>query len=335
MAPRVCRDVAEMIGDTPLLELPLRNPNAQLFLKMEKTNPGQSMKDRMALSMIEAAEKSGRLLPGGTIVESSSGNTATGLALIAASRGYRFIAVVDHHAAKEKIDIIRAYGGEIVQVGGDLPADRVAVYEREQTAERLANEIPNAIFLNQADNPDNPAGYAGLADELIQSLGAVQTLVGGIGTGGSLCGTARALKQRSPGSQVVAVEPVGSVIFGGKDGPYLQSGTGNPGSVDIAGNVDRRLIDCNRLVSDPAAFNTVRFLARRKGILVGGSGGGVIHEALEIANEDGQTGNVVAIVPDGGEKYISTIFNDEWMRNHDLFDPCVETRLRLLMALSQ
>ncbi len=335
MTPRVCRDISEMIGDTPLLELPVRNPNAQLYLKMEKTNPGQSMKDRMALSMIEAAERSGRLSPGGTIVESSSGNTATGLALIAASRGYRFIAVVDHHAAREKIDVIRAYGGEIVQVGGDLPADRVAVYEREQTAERLAREIPHAIFLNQADNPDNPAGYGGLADELIQSLGVVQTLVGSIGTGGSLCGTARALKQRSPESKVVAVEPVGSVIFGGQDGPYLQSGTGNPGSVDIAGNVDRSLIDRNRLVSDPAAFNTARFLARRKEVLVGGSGGGVVHEALEIANEEGQTGNVVAIVPDGGEKYISTIFNDEWMKSHDLFDPRVETRLQLLMALSQ
>ncbi len=335
MSPRVFRDVSEMIGGTPLLKLPVRNSEAQLFLKMEKTNPGQSMKDRMALSMIEGAERDGRLKPGGTIVESSSGNTATGLALIAASRGYRFIAVVDHHAAREKIDIIRAYGGEIVQVGDDLPADRVAVYEREQTAERLAREIPNAIFLNQADNPDNPAGYAGLADELLQSLGEVHTLIGGIGTGGSLCGTARALKQRSPESHVVAVEPVGSVIFGGKDGPYLQSGTGNPGSVDIAGNVDRSLVDRSRLVSDPAAFNTARFLARRKGILVGGSGGGVIHEALEIANEEGQQGNVVAIVPDGGEKYISTIFNDEWMKRHDLFDPRVETRLQLLMALSQ
>ncbi len=195
MSPRVCRDISEMIGDTPLLELPVRNRDAHLFLKMEKTNPGQSMKDRMALSMIESAEKSGRLVPGGTIVESSSGNTATGLALIAASRGYRFIAVVDHHAAREKIDIIRAYGGEIVQVGGDLPADRVAVYEREQTAERLAQEIPHAIFLNQADNPDNPAGYTELANELLEALGRVNVLVGGIGTGGSLCGTARALNQ--------------------------------------------------------------------------------------------------------------------------------------------
>lgn len=334
MAPRLCDDVTQMIGDTPLLRLPTRNPDWRLFLKMEKTNPGQSMKDRMALSMIEGAERRGALIPGGTIIESSSGNTATGLALIAAARGYRFIAVVDHHAAREKIDIIRAYGGEIVQVGGDLPADRVAVREREDTAERLAREIPNAIFLNQADNPDNPAGYAGLANELISALGKVNVLVGGIGTGGSLCGTARALQQRDPSAEVVAVEPVGSIIFGGQDGPYLQSGTGNPGSVDIAGNVDRALVNDHRHVSDKAAFNTARFLARRRGILVGGSAGGVVYEALELADRKEGQGNMVAIVPDGGEKYISTLFNEGWMRSHDLIDPVIETRLQLLTTLA-
>lgn len=331
--PQKCKDITEMIGDTPLLHLPTATPDCPLYLKMEKTNPGQSMKDRMALSMIMGAEKRGTLQPGGTIIESSSGNTAIGLAMIAASRGYKFIAVVDHHASQEKIAIIQAYGGIIVRVGEGHKADQVAVKEREETAARLASEIPNSIFLNQADNPDNPAGYSSLADEILEKLSSVRTLIGSIGTGGSLCGTSRALKQKRSDIKVVAVEPQGSVIFGGPDEPYFQSGTGNPGSVKIADNVDRGLIDKNCYASDREAFNTARFLARHFGILIGGSSGGVIYKALEFAHDRKISGPTVTLVADGGEKYISTIFNDEWMRSHDLLDESVETRLRFFTTI--
>ncbi|MFH1284105.1 MAG: cysteine synthase family protein [Candidatus Peregrinibacteria bacterium] len=322
-----------MIGGTPLLELPVRNPNWQLYLKMEKTNPGQSMKDRMALSMINGAEQRGNLKPGGTIIESSSGNTAIGLAMIAAARGYRFIAVVDHHAAKEKINIIRAYGGEVVYVGEGHAPDKVAVKEREEMAARLASEIPNSFFPNQADNPDNPVGYGSLAQEIIEALVNVRILIGSIGTGGSLCGTARALKKNDSSIKVAAVEPKGSVIFGGPDGPYFQSGTGNPGSVEIAGNVDRSVIDENHWASDKEAFNTARFLAKSKGILVGGSAGGVVYKALELTHSREGGGNMVALIPDGGERYISTLFNDDWMHTKQLLDISVETHLRILMKL--
>lgn len=332
--PRRCSDITEMIGDTPLLEIPVRNDGWQLFLKMEKTNPGQSMKDRMALSMINEAEQRGLLQPGGTIIESSSGNTAIGLAMIAAARGYKFIAVVDHHAAKEKIDIIRAYGGEIVYVGEGSSPDKVAVKEREEMAARLNREIPNSFFPNQADNPANPRGYERLAEEILREVDDIRILIGGIGTGGSLCGTARALKQHAPSIEAIAIEPKGSVIFGGPDGPYFQSGTGNPGSVEIAKNVDKSVIDDHYLVSDREAFNTARFLARHRGILVGGSSGGVIYKALEVINGKEGEGSMVAIVADGGEKYISTVFNDEWMHHNKLIDMSVETRLKIFMKIA-
>lgn len=330
---RICSNVTEMIGNTPLLELPVKNPNWHLYLKMEKTNPGQSMKDRMALSMIKGAEKRGDLQPGGTIIESSSGNTAIGLAMIAAARGYRFIAVMDHHSAKEKINIIRAYGGKVVYVGESCAPDKVAVKEREEMAARLASEIPGSFFPNQADNPDNPLGYEPLAREILETLGDVRMLIGSIGTGGSLCGTARALKNHNSSVKVAAVEPKGSVIFGGPDGPYFQSGTGNPGSVEIAKNVDRSVIDENHWASDKEAFNTARFLARNMGILVGGSAGGVVYKAIELADCRKGGGNMVALIPDGGEKYISTVFNDDWMHDKQLFDISIETHLRILMGL--
>lgn len=330
---RIAHKITDLIGETPVLEVPITNPNWHLLLKLEKSNPGQSMKDRMALSMIEDAERKGTLRPGGTIVESSSGNTATGLALIAASKGYRFIAVVDHHTSSEKIGIIRAYGGEVVVVGDGMPEDRVAVHAREQKAAELASQIPGAVFLNQADNPANPAGYIALANELRRDIGEVTALIGSIGTGGSLCGTARALKNVSLSTEIIAVEPKGSVIFGGQDGPYLQSGTGNPGSVEIADNVNTALVDRNLYATDAEAFNTARFFARRLGILLGGSAGGVVFKALEELESRSGSGNMVALIPDGGEKYISTIFNDVWMHGHSLIEPAIEARLQILTAL--
>lgn len=325
--------ISDTTGQTPLVRLPLHLTGKALWLKLEKFNPGQSMKDRMARSMLDAAEADGRLQPGATVVESSSGNTATALAILAAERGYRFIAVVDHHAARDKIRTLQAYGVEVVRVGADGDEDQVATRAREAHAERLAGSIPGAVFLRQAHNLANRAGYVStMARELFDDLGAdLQLLVGAVGTGGSLSGTARGLKALAPGVRVIGVEPAGSIIFGGAPGPYYQSGTGTPGGVDIGANVDFSVIDEGRTVSDGAAFTTARFLARHNGLLVGGAAGGVIYTALALLAET-TARCAVAIVGDGGEKYLDTVFDDAWFATRGLQDETVERALEQLVA---
>lgn len=320
--------ISGLIGRTPLLEVPLRATTARLFLKLEKFNPGQSMKDRMALSMVEDAERSGRLKPGGTIIESSSGNTATGVAMIAAERGYRFIAVVDHHASPEKLRAIRAYGAETRTVEGVHDEGRVATKARETLARVLERTLPGSVYLNQPDNPANPDGYrTTMAQELLAELGALDLLVGAVGTGGSLSGTARALRDLGRGVYVIGVEPVGSIIFGGVGAPYYQSGTGTPEGVEIARNVSFDVIDEGVNVGDAEAFTTARFLARERGILIGGAAGGVVYAALE-AIELRRTDVTVALVGDGGEKYLDTVFDDEWLIARGLLSTQVIDSLR-------
>lgn len=325
--------IESFIGDTPLLKLDVHNPLIEIFLKLEKFNPGQSMKDRMALNMINHAERMGLLQSGGTIIESSSGNTAIGLAMISASRGYHFIAVVDNHASVEKIRIIKAYGGEIKVVGDGYAEDEVAVVERERVAFEISKEIPNSIFFGQADNLANREGYINtLAVELHSSLGQIDYVFGCIGTGGSLCGTAMGLKKLIPDIKVVAVEPEGSIIFDGKPKPYFQSGTGNPQGADIPKNIDYGLIDKNLFASDSEAFSTCHFMAKRKGILIGGSSGGVLYKAIEYAFPLEKMTRIVVIIPDGGEKYVSTIFNDEWIEARNIIDPNVVNKLERMVV---
>jgi len=313
-----------------MLRLPIQNPKWKLYMKMEKFNPGQSMKDRMAFSMIAQAEMDGLLGEGGCIIESTSGNTGIGLAMMAAERGYRFIAIVNHHAAEHKIRMMKAYGAEIIYVRSDYPEDQVAVGEREALAEKLSREIPNSFFPRQADNPSNSEGYySTLGPEIISDTeGEITALIGAVGTGGSLSGTARKLKEFNPNIRIIGVEPEGSIIFGGKGAPYYQSGTGNPANVDIAKNVDYSVIDQGLKVGDKEAFNTSRFLAKYKGILVGGSAGGVIYKALEFLRRRDDEGLMVAIVADGGERYLNTIFDDEWMTTRSLIDTATEEQLQ-------
>lgn len=330
--PAVVQRVTDLIGATPMLEMPLVTRGSRLLLKLEQWNPGRSMKDRMAYAMVRAAERTGRLRSGGTIIESSSGNTGTGLAIVAAERGYRFVAVVDHHAARDKIRTMKGLGAEIVMVDGDHAEGRVATKAREAFAATLEHRIPGSVYLRQADNPANAEAYTRtLAVELWQATaGRFDTLVGAVGTGGSLSGTARALKLLSPTLRVVGVEPLGSIIFGGPGGPYYQSGTGTPEGVEVGENVDYALIDAGHKVGDAEAFNTARFLARRFGLLVGGSAGGVIHVAVRLASASPST--VVAIVADAGEKYLDTVFDDEWMTQRDLVSPAVQREIESLFA---
>jgi cystathionine beta-synthase len=297
-------------------------------LKLEKNNPGGSMKDRMARSMVLAALEDGRLPPGGTIVESSSGNTGIGLAMIALELGLRFIAVVDHHAAPDKIRMMRALGAEIRYVEGDYREDEVAVVERQRLAAQLGAQLPDALFMNQSDNPANPEGYAGFVEELLAQLpDGVDAYVGCVGTGGSMTGIAQRLKRANPAVRTIAVEPAGSIVFGKPGHPYYQSGTGTPAGDEIGKVLDYGCIDEGVQVTDTQAFETARFIARRYGLLVGGSTGGTIYKALEFIAAGKLSGTVVTPVADGGEKYLSSVFDDEWMAKRDLFDPTIVEQL--------
>lgn len=324
--------ITDWIGCTPLLELKARHNDWRLYLKLEKFNPGGSMKDRMARGMIEAAERSGRLRPGGTIVESSSGNTGTGLALVAAERGYRFIVVVDHHTAKDKIRTMKALGATTIVIGADKPGDRVATADREALARQIAESTPGAVLMAQHENPANAASYDSLARDLVDTLGRIDILIGSVGTGGSLCGTARGLKAQCPITRVLGVEPKGSIIFGGNGGPYYQSGTGVPPDVELGSVIDYGLVDEGSVVDDVAAFNTCRFFARRFGLLLGGSAGAVLYAATERLKNLKGSGTMVALAGDGGEKYLDTIYDDDWMCQKNLLDRSVEADLAMILT---
>lgn len=319
--------VTDLIGNTPLLGISIPSRHARLLLKIEKNNPGGSIKDRMARNMIVAALKSGRLTPGGVVVESSSGNTGIGLAIAAVEYGLRFIAVVDHHAAPDKIAVMRALGAEIRHVEGDYREDEVAVVERQRLAAELASQIPGAMFMNQSDNAANAGGYSDFVREVIGETGGVDAYVGCVGTGGSMTGIARGLKVHNALTKTIAVEPDGSIVFGQPGHAYYQSGTGTPAGDTVGLVLDYSCIDLGVQVSDAQAFETARYMARRTGLLVGGSTGGVIYKALELIHSGLICGNVVAAVADGGEKYLHTVFSESWLKERNLLDPEIWDRL--------
>lgn len=322
--------VSQIIGATPLLELVCAPNGSRVLLKLEQFNPTGSAKIRMAKQMIEDAEAAGRLKPGGWIVESTSGNTGMGLALIAAERGYRFTAVVDNHSSKEKLRVMRALGAQFAYVG-DSCSGQLATAERDALAGKLAEE-QDACWTEQHNNPANPQGYAALAQELLDVLGdSITHCIGAVGTGGSLFGTGRVLRERIANVQIIGVEPLGSVIFGGPGGAYYQSGTGTPPGAEIGKLIDYELLDEGVTVTDRQAFNTARYLARHRGLLVGGSAGGVIYHALQKLMDTPPGSVLVALVCDGGEKYLDTVFDDDWMNARDLLDPDVDRELATLL----
>ena len=332
MRAQICNQMSDCIGFTPLLRLKSHKYPGEILLKLETMNPNGSMKDRPALNMIEDAERAGILKPGGTIVESTSGNTGLGLAMLAAERGYKFIAIVDGHAAEEKISIMQAYGAEIIKLPSDKSA--LATADREALAEQMARDNPNIYWTKQHDNPANSAAYSNtLANEVLTATaGKIDILIAAVGTGGSLCGTAGKIKALIPTLKVIGVEPEGSIAFGGVAKPYYQSGTGTPEGAAIGELVDYTLIDEGIKVSDRAAFNTARYLARKRGILIGGSAGGVIYAALQKLAEFTTPVRIVIIIADGGGKYLNTIFNDKWMNDKQLLDASIEQELDALLT---
>jgi cystathionine beta-synthase len=283
-APTIKDSILDAIGDTPLVRLSRIGAGLapQILAKLEMLNPGGSIKDRVAVALIAAAERDGLLEPGGTIVEPTSGNTGTGLAIAARLKGYRVIAVMPDKMSKEKIDLLRAYGAEVVVAPTDVPADSPRSYYR--VADRLTAEIPGAFQPNQYFNQANPqAHYESTGPEIWEQTGGrITHLVVGVGTGGTVTGTTRYLRERNPDLVVIGADPEGSIYSGGEEDmhPYLVEGVGEDFWPET---FDRTAVDRWVTVSDRDAFLTTRRLALEEAILAGGSSGLAVHAALEAA----------------------------------------------------
>ncbi len=312
LRPDYCADALAAIGNTPLVRLNSVTDGARCLVlaKVEYMNPGGSIKDRPAVAMLEAAEKAGLLKPGGTIVEPTSGNTGSGLAMAAAIRGYRCILVMPDKMSREKIDLLKAYGAEVVVTPTNVPSDSPESYYG--VANRLAAEIPGAFQPNQFHNHHNPdAHYATTGPEIWeQTRGTLTHFVAGIGTGGTISGTARYLKERNPKIHVIGADPEGSIYSGDTPRSYAVEGIGMN---YLPETVDLKVIDEMVRVSDRDSFLMARRITREEGLLVGGSSGTAAVAAIQLARSLPEDAVVVVIFPDSGRGYMSKIFNDEWM----------------------
>jgi cystathionine beta-synthase len=326
---RYVEHVADLVGNTPLVRLgPVAAGIATPVLaKVEYFNPGGSVKDRIALRMVEAAEASGELRPGGTIVEPTSGNTGVGLAIIAQRKGYRCVFVCPDKVGEDKRNVLKAYGAEVVVCPTAVDPDHPDSYYR--TSDRLVEEIDGAWKPNQYANPENPQShYLGTGPELWeQTDGRITHFVAGIGTGGTITGTGRYLKEVSGGRvQVIGADPEGSVYSGGTGRPYLVEGVGE----DFwPTTYDKDICDRIVAVSDADSFAMTRRLAREEALLVGGSCGmatvAALRVAAELAPDEARDAVVVVLLPDGGRGYLGKVFNDAWMAGYGFLPPAQGT----------
>ena len=297
------RNITELIGRTPLVEISgVEGQKARIAVKVEAFNPGGSVKDRIALSMIEDAEARGVLTPGATIIEPTSGNTGVGLAWIGRVKGYKVILTMPETMSRERRSLLKAYGAELVLTPG-TEGMKGAI----RKAEELRNATPGAIILGQFVNPANPAAHEKYTGEEIwnDTEGKVDIFVAGAGTGGTVSGTGRTLKRHKPEVKIIAVEPDGSpVLTEGHAGPHKIQGIG---AGFVPDTLDRAVVDEVLTVADEAAFEGMRLLSRREGILAGISSGAALSAALELARRDENAGKlIVALLPDTGERYLST-----------------------------
>ncbi|MDQ6709417.1 MAG: cystathionine beta-synthase [Candidatus Dormibacteraeota bacterium] len=312
---QVLDSILEAVGHTPLVRLHRVTAGVRpaIYAKVETLNPGGSVKDRIGLRMIEEAERSGKLRPGGTIVEPTSGNTGHALAIAAALKGYRMIFVMADKQSPEKIALLRAYGAEVVVCPTAVPRESPESYY--SVAERLSHEIPGAFQPNQYFNQANPrAHYETTGPEIWeQTDGRVDVFVAGLGTGGTMTGTARYLKEKKPSVMTVGADPDGSLYSGDTARPYKVEGIGED---FIPGTIDLTLIDRIVRVSDRDSFLYARRITREEGILVGGSAGTAMAAAIEVAKELEEKSVMVVILPDTGRNNLSKIYSDEWMRQN-------------------
>jgi cystathionine beta-synthase len=322
---RVCERLSEAVGETPLVRLTRAVPgfSGEVFAKLEFMNPMGSVKDRIARHMVERALATGRLRPGDTVIEASSGNTAMGLAMMAIERGLRCVMVVRRQTSREKLAALAALGVELVLVDGDLPPEDPESYNRK--ARQLAAEIPRAFFPDQHnDRANNEAHYATTGPEIWRQMdGKIDVFVCGIGTGGTISGVARYLKERDPAVRVVAIDVVGSVFT-----DHFKTGRhGEPSRYFVEGLGDEEVISCPEFelfddmlqVSDREAFLAARDLARSEAIFAGGSSGAALWGVREVVRAlagDRARSRIVTLFADSGSRYLSTIYDDAWMRRH-------------------
>lgn len=320
--------VVDVIGWTPLIRLNhvsagIRTP---IYGKAEFMNPGGSVKDRIGTAIIEAAEREGRLRPGGTIVEGTSGNTGIGLAIAAAQRGYRCIFTISDKMSQEKVRLLKAFGAEVIVTPAAVPPDHPDNYV--EAAKRIARETPNAVLADQFYNQANPeAHYRTTGPEIWeQTEGRVTHFIAAAGTGGTITGVGRYLKEKNPEVRVIGGDPLGSILCHVAETgthpeptPYKVEGIGQD---KIPGTLDLDVVDEWRTVDDRTAFAVARRLTREEGLFVGGSSGLIVQVALEIAREiDDPEACIVCILCDTGERYLSKVYNDEWLRENQLIEP--------------
>jgi cystathionine beta-synthase len=308
-------DVLEAIGHTPLVRLNqvVGELPATVLAKVEYLNPGGSVKDRIGLTMIADAEKRGLLSPGGTIIEATAGNTGVGLALVAAIKGYRCIFCMPDKMSQDKVNLLKAYGAEVVITPTSVPPDSPESYNG--VADRLAREIRGAYRPNQFANPMNPeAHYRTTGPEIWEATeGKVDVFVAGMGTGGTISGTGRYLKERNPHVLIVGADPEGSILSGDSPHPYRVEGIGED---FIPATFDRQVVDDMVRVSDAESFSMARRLAREEGLLVGGSSGTAVAGAIKYARRLDPGKVIVVLLPDTGRNYLSKLFSDTWMQDN-------------------
>ena len=326
MENTIMNSILDTLGNTPLVRLNqvTKDCTATVLAKVEYFNPGGSVKDRIAFAIVESAEREGQLKPGGTIVESTSGNTGAGLALVAALKGYKAIFTMPDKMSAEKVRLLKAYGADVIVTPTAVPPESPESYY--EVAKKIVRETPNAILANQYFNPVNPeAHYRTTGPEIWdQTGGQVDYFVASVGTGGTISGTGKYLKEKNPEIKVIGADPVGSIIK-----EYFESqkiGVARPYKVEgigediIPGTLHFEYIDEIYQITDKESFNTARRISREEGIFVGGSSGTAACAALKLARTLTEDKVIIVIFPDTGERYLSRFYSDEWMQENRFLD---------------